>query len=1081
MKKFFHFRLIIIFLVFLNCAGNAGAQGIYQLWGSTAYGGTDNHGVLFSSKYNATGFSVKKQFTVSKSGEPYRFNKPLVYNNKLYCILGGGGFADDGIIGEYDPASDIWVKRADLFTIGVRKSTAALILYNNKMYGVTSNGGINGEGAIFEFNPANYSLTKLYDFTEASGSYPRNSMVVYNNKFYGTTKEGGVNGDGGLYEFNPAGNVYINRVSFNSATSGRESNASLTVYAGALWGTTKFGALNNKGAIFSYDPDTDIFTKKKDLNNIGLAVHTGTLTLLNNKLYGGAVGGGLYNKGAIFQYDPVANILTKEYDFSATNADGSVEFSVYNAKLYACSGYGGANHSGVIFSFDPVTNIYNEHLSLGGLTGAMGVGSMSFYNNKFYGFTSYGGNNNKGTLFHFNPNDESYVNMVHFGGKEMQTPSGPLMYFNNKIYGTAGAGGNTLEGGIFEYNPATVAFNIKHHATDLLGRPGSDQGGFTLYNNKFYGVTIAGGIYGYGTLYEFDPITNAYTKKYDFDFATGSHPRGNPVVYNGKLYGMCTDGGINSQGIIYEFDLATNIYAKKIDLSNATGYSPKGSLTLKDNKFYGLCYIGGVNGDGTLFEWDPATNIIAKRFDFNDINGTLPLGNLTVFSNKLFGLTYNGGSAGLGVIFEYDPLTFSFIKRTDLNNTTGGNPKGNFTLFNNKLYCITNDGGANGVGTLLEFDPATGLCVKRTDLSVPTGNNAYANELTAIPALTAPGSPNSCTNTQTININASNANQWIQYTDAEGRAVAEINANGNILGNTAVRVYVNSGNIRQNADGVFYLDRNITISPATQPVTPVSVRLYIRKSEFDALKATAASGINVPTDLKIYKNNDFCAATMSTATELTTVKSDWATDYVYSAEVSSFSSFYFAKPTGVLPIKLLAFSGNKEALVNRLRWKATCTNDVNFTIERSREGIHFSEIGLVQATQQDCNMPFSFDDKAPITGKGFYRLKITESAGPVTYSQIIILDRNAEDVADLRIFPNPVVGSVVTAQVNASVHGNALITVNDMSGRTVISHNVTVAKGINSIQLNTETLAAGVYALVYSDGRAKQTVRFIKR
>ena len=1082
MKYFYTVRLIVLSFIFLINLNSASAQGIYQMWSTTVKGGPDNKGVLFSTKYDGTGYTVQNHFSVAKSGNPATFNKPLVYNNKFYNIVGGyGGLNSSGSISSYDPVTDTYTELADIFSVGASISNGSFVLYNNKMYATSLGGGLNDKGTIFEFNPANNTLNKLYDFTTITGHNPVSGLVVYNNKLYGTTSGGGANLNGVIYCFDPATNTYTDVFDFNNAVSGDGGRGSLTVYGGALWGATHSGGLNDKGVLFTYDPDTDVYTKKKDFSSINSKYQTGKLSVFYGKLYGTSGQGGTDNRGVVYEYDPLSNVLVAKHSFTLNDGHYNMEFTVANDLLYGAGEAGGLYGEGAIISFNPATNIFTNHVNLIGDLGTNPSGSMALYNGRLYGFNRYGGYNKEGTLFTYGPAENGYVSLVHFGGKELQKPSGPINYYKNKIFGTAWEGGNNLRGGVFNFDPASDLFNINMQYSPQTIGTNPYIGGFVELNNKFYGIATLSGISNAG-IYEFNPVNNTYLLKHSFTAATGTSPYAVLTVYNGKLYGTCTYGANLGDGNIFEFDPAANTYSIKANFNKAsTGETPGGRLFVYGSKLYGMCTYGGANGQGTLYEFNPANNSLVKRYDFSLASGSHPEGGLTDYNGKLHGVTKGGGINSKGVIFEYNPIATVFTKKADLSVTGGGNPTSSLVLLNNKFYIITNTGGANNFGTLLQFDPLTGNTVNKVDMTAMNGNGARSHEMLAIPALAAPGSPGSCSNTQTININAANANQWIQFTDAEGRAVAEINANGNILGNTAVRVFVNGGNTRQNGDGVFYLDRNITITAATQPVTPVSVRLYIRKTEFDALKATAGSGINVPADLKIFRNNDFCAATMSTATELPTVKSDWATDYVYAAEVSAFSSFYFAKASVVLPIKILSFAGKKEAVVNKLTWKATCTNDVDFTVERSKDGITFSSIGTVQATQQDCNTPFSFNDQAPVAGKSFYRLKLSESNGPLTYSQIIILDRNADDLTNLQIFPNPVVGAVATAQLNVMENGSALITVSDMSGRTVISKNIIVTKGINSIVLNTEKLASGMYALVYNDGRARHAVRFMKK
>lgn len=88
---------------------------------------------------------------------------------------------------------------------------------------------------------------------------------------------------------------------------------------------------------------------------------------------------------------------------------------------------------------------------------------------------------------------------------------------------------------------------------------------------------------------------------------------------------------------------------------------------------------------------------------------------------------------------------------------------------------------------------------------------------------------------------------------------------------------------------------------------------YISAKEFDDLKATNGSGITSPSDLTVYKNDDFCSNGMSVpALKLSSVHSNWTNDYVYTTDVSTFSSFYFANKNVVLPVHLLSFSGKKK-------------------------------------------------------------------------------------------------------------------------------------------------------------------------
>ena len=74
----------------------------------------------------------------------------------------------------------------------------------------------------------------------------------------------------------------------------------------------------------------------------------------------------------------------------------------------------------------------------------------------------------------------------------------------------------------------------------------------------------------------------------------------------GKLYGRTVRGGSNDMGVLFEWDPETNSFSKKLEFNGTeTGRSPNGSLILGDNgKLYGTTGYGGIHDKGVLYEWD---------------------------------------------------------------------------------------------------------------------------------------------------------------------------------------------------------------------------------------------------------------------------------------------------------------------------------------------------------------------------------------------------------------------------------------------------------------------------------------------
>jgi len=1082
-----YYLLITLLISCITISNFSEAQGIYNLWGTTQVGGPDDHGILYSTRYDGTGQEIKKTFTYTNPGMATGRNCPTLYNNKLYSLLSKGNSISEGvIITEYDPATNVYIRKADLLDIGIHEVTgSALTVCNGKLYGLSYDPGADN-AVLFEFNPASNGLTVKYQFNAGNGKNPAGDLTLFNNKLYGITRLGGANDEGVIYEFDPATNIYTKKKDLSEATTGKFIEGTFSVYNNKLWTvTSSYQNDVTEGAIISYDPATNVFSRKAGLSGINGFTWTGEVTWYNNKGYG-TCGGGPGGNDRLFEFNPVNNSLVKKEDFSSSEGIECGPLVVYNDKLYTQARKGGFGGEGTITAYNPATEQLELKVFFDAATGGGSTTALALYNGKLYGFTQEGATYGRGCLFEYSIAPILFSKKIILGGSDLTYPDGKLVYINNKIYGCAYKGGNNGIGGIYEYTPATGAYVIKVHMQNSGGAFYDHGGGMIVYNNKFYGVTTKGGATDDGVIFEYDPATNIYTKRYDFKATTGHAPFGLLTEHDGKLYGTCSSGSTNDMGNIFQFDPVTYAYTEKIVFNASWGRQPQGELLLLNGKLYGTTALGGVHDDGTLFEYNPQTNGFTKLADFDEaVVGSAPIGKLALYKNKFYGIcTYSPVGYLSGSLFCYDLANGALTKKLELSTyPTGRLPKAGLTLFNNKLYGTTQLGGDYMFGgTLFEYDPETEVHTQKIKFTGANGRWPNRSVLQPIPAPVAPGSPGSCMNTTTVNIQATSSHDWIPFTDNQGRAVAEINANGNVLGNVTVRYFVNDGNVRQDVKGTFYLDRNLTITVANQPTTPVSIRLYIRKSEFDFLKGTAGSGVTVPADISIFHNNDFCKADVDgKATKVHATVSNWGMDYVYMADVTSFSSFYFATNTALaLPIHIESFTGKSQATGNLLSWKASCTDPVEFTIERSVDGIHFNPIGTIGATQQDCAAPFNFNDAAWLSGKNYYRLSMKEQ-GNITLSKIVLLDRTAGQQLQVKVLPNPVTGPQAQLQVTSPAAGTLELFITDMAGKSFPGRKLQMMAGTQSYSLAVGSLSAGVYCVRYYDGRAWQSVKFIKQ
>jgi uncharacterized repeat protein (TIGR03803 family) len=282
------------------------------------------------------------------------------------------------------------------------------------------------------------------------------------------------------------------------------------------------------------------------------------------------------------------------------------------------------------------------------------------------------------------------------------------------LWGMTSQGGADDIGAIFRAD--VQGANIQHVYSFPKSNPGATPmyNQLTEYNGKFYAMTSQGGTNELGVIFEWDPATNIYTKKYDFALATGASPQGSLYVFNNKIYGMTLFGGVNDKGVIFEWDPATNVYTKKYDFNGTTGSKPHGGLVADNGKLYGMTYD---------FEWDPATNVYTKKYDFDGTNGGNPYGDLALKGGKFYGMTSLGGTMDYGVIFEWNPNSNNYVKKLEFDFTYQGKPYGSLVLVNNKFYGMT-WGRAPGFreGIIFQWDPAGNTIVTLYEFLGADGN-----------------------------------------------------------------------------------------------------------------------------------------------------------------------------------------------------------------------------------------------------------------------------------------------------------------------------------------------------------------------
>jgi hypothetical protein len=181
------------------------------------------------------------------------------------------------------------------------------------------------------------------------------------------------------------------------------------------------------------------------------------------------------------------------------------------------------------------------------------------------------------------------------------------------------------------------------------------------------------------------------------------------------------------------------------------------------------------------------------------------------------------------------------------------------------------------------------------------------------------------------------------------------------------------------------------------------------------------------------------------------------------------------------PVELIQFDAKKSSYGNTIIWKtASEQNSAFFVIQRSIDGINFEDIGQVTAAGNSSSiLSYSYlDNEATHTGIVYYRLKQVDIDATPHYSDIKSI-RNDELSSDVKLYPVPVKrGQNVTLDYITASDETIVVEIFDNPGKVVSEGQFEVQEGANSIELNTASLAPGLYHLRIKGGN-NRTAKFI--
>jgi len=620
-----------------------------------------------------------------------------------------------------------------------RSPQGSLILYQEALWGLTYAQGDYGGGALFKFDPTAKSYEVVYSFSKATGYLPLGPMILNEDALYGVTWTGGPTGSygqGTIFKFDLLLREYTMLIEFPSTLEiPGPGGERVSIINGRLWGMTKNrGANQSKGIIYSLNLDGTDFKEEYEFsyrNELGFYEGYnpwGAPISVNNELFGFTQLGGENDKGVIFSLNPDGTGYDFLYHFD--DSTGRLPLGspiLHQGRLYGAAQLGGQDDGGTIFSIDVLTSTFEVHHHFSGESGFKPVGDFIIIDDVIWGTTLKGGKYGFGSLYSYDLTTGVYAKKVDFNFKIGKTPNPNLVFKDDKLWGLTQVGGFSERGTIFQLDLASREL-LSVHEFNSSSSGKYPYGGLLSVDSTFLGMTQSGGANNRGTVFRIGDDINHYVTT-SLNNST-VFPLGSLIKSNNRAWGLAQTGGSKGYGGIFSVNLGGTDYQLEHDFTQ--GAYPYGNLTAVDSKLWGMTWTGGINGGGVIFRLDTTNSNLEIVHDYVGTTGKNPHGTLTLSNNTLYGMTTSGGTLDHGVIFSIAADGTNYTKIHDFDGTNGSYPTGELIEWSGKLWGQTKEGGSENLGIVFKINKDGTAFEKVFDLTTETGGNSTNAKLSVI-------------------------------------------------------------------------------------------------------------------------------------------------------------------------------------------------------------------------------------------------------------------------------------------------------------------------------------------------------------
>ena len=282
---------------------------------------------------------------------------------------------------------------------------------------------------------------------------------------------------------------------------------------------------------------------------------------------------------------------------------------------------------------------------------------------------------------------------------------------------------------------------------------------------------------------------------------------------------------------------------------------------------------------------------------------------------------------------------------------------------------------------------------------------------------------------------------------------------------------------------------SIAVSTAITPGTSVTGSWF----NYNVLAAPAAS---FPVSLEVYTDNGTVFSKLDGSDPFIEMNSeDVVSDGPFTTNFTPYNShillvvksslgcidkIIFVPNSILLPVKLISFRGSSNQGNISLEWTVANNEHVNkLEIERSTDGNNFESINSVFSSGKNGDETYRYSGTEE-QEKSFYRLKITDKAGIVTYSKVLVFSNQGISNDKLNI-----IGNSITDRLTVSIQSQTIketeLQVLDMNGKLILREQMNLVKGNNFLSIALPAaMNSGMYIAIMAGANTKSAAQFIK-